>query len=842
MRIGRHFFVFVLSVALSACAPTPVKVSINSPVVLSPSQDVDEAIVRLSGLQVTVHSQALLDPDKVQLPLPGAQNELGVGVSRNMYQAYQAYLTGDIESGLKMVNLELSGQVGELETWYLLCMKMQLLIAGGRAFDVGETYELAKKLEQTLFGKTLFIDALLGQAYVWMGQYEDAKQAVYPVVAATQEWTLPVRYSPPPSNANELTYVTTAQSRAYGVLASAYMLEGNYEQAYYWSTRAEANYARLHFVANHFSYGKYFKAYAESYHARASNLSLMAALTAIRNGKPDALSDQLFSQIDQFYRTLGYEPGRLNNEMFQAFAYYTIEYWHEALEKAREVVRLSQQLRQFDVLWRVQSLVGEATLKLGDKAAAVRAFLSAQAAVDLVNGSLASDRSKRKFGLDKRLITHRLVHLNLDFGHIAEAFDAAERGRARAFIDLLRDTQLGFNDNQATNQAIRLLDQQIALQRLKFSLADLQQIESIKQQEQDLVGQRVQLVKELADQNPEWAAAYAVRAAPLFDVQSTLKPNEMMLYYLPMQENENIAWLRIANDEVVLEYSVSQDLIQDQLQAFGDAIAFGDVVRQKEILSQFKENLKLNDPAFSKQRVFVVADGLLNWMPWSGVLDGAYSVLPNATWLVNARQIPKRSKPSGALIIGNPDFGGQLPALPGAEKEALLIANRYKVKPVVGKSATIDFLQSSAKDRLGLLHLATHGRFNTDEPLQSAIYLSDGKGRASELTAQQIFENPLRARAVVLSACESGLGKTLPDNDILGLQRSFFLNGAELVLSSLWPVSDSGTQYLMDRLHPALLEDSDQALAKVVQTLKAEGKPPSVYASFVLTGFVPVSR
>jgi CHAT domain-containing protein len=90
---------------------------------------------------------------------------------------------------------------------------------------------------------------------------------------------------------------------------------------------------------------------------------------------------------------------------------------------------------------------------------------------------------------------------------------------------------------------------------------------------------------------------------------------------------------------------------------------------------------------------------------------------------------------------------------------------------------------------------------------------------------------------VILSACETGIGKVDAGDDYLGLPRSFFLGGADAVLSSLWPVDDEGTRQFMERFHADRAKGSlARAWLAARNQLRAAGQPPWVYGAFMLSG------
>jgi CHAT domain-containing protein len=134
------------------------------------------------------------------------------------------------------------------------------------------------------------------------------------------------------------------------------------------------------------------------------------------------------------------------------------------------------------------------------------------------------------------------------------------------------------------------------------------------------------------------------------------------------------------------------------------------------------------------------------------------------------------------------------------------------------------------------LHLATHGIYDASNPLASALYLSEQK-KAFPLTASMLYERPMLAQVVVMSACETGMGKITSGEDLLGLSRSFYLGGTLAILSSLWPIEDEGTKRYMEIFHESSRNgDYGQAWLKARNQLKQQGFSPAVYGAFVLGG------
>ena len=133
---------------------------------------------------------------------------------------------------------------------------------------------------------------------------------------------------------------------------------------------------------------------------------------------------------------------------------------------------------------------------------------------------------------------------------------------------------------------------------------------------------------------------------------------------------------------------------------------------------------------------------------------------------------------------------------------------------------------------VNVLHLATHGTFDALRPLNSAVFLTSGR-----LTAADLFARPLTADLVVLSACETGLGKVVAGDDYLGLSRSFYFGGVRTLLHSLWPVADGPTRRFMTVFHESAKNgDLGAAWRQATDALRQDGFPPFVAGAFVLSG------
>jgi CHAT domain-containing protein/tetratricopeptide (TPR) repeat protein len=212
------------------------------------------------------------------------------------------------------------------------------------------------------------------------------------------------------------------------------------------------------------------------------------------------------------------------------------------------------------------------------------------------------------------------------------------------------------------------------------------------------------------------------------------------------------------------------------------------------------------------------------------------SYVPSATihaWLRERRPAPR---PGGleAILVGDPPFaaaaqaGGapiagfaSLPALPGTRREVEALARilpgaRLLVGPEASEERLWELRSSGAIERARVLHFATHALVDDERPERSVLVLSQAGLRDPAAAAgSRRFDGLLRAQEivrgwrtgadlVVLSACETGLGRRVDGEGYIGFAQAFFQVGARCLLLSLWKVDDRATALLMTRFYDNL--------------------------------------
>jgi CHAT domain-containing protein len=197
------------------------------------------------------------------------------------------------------------------------------------------------------------------------------------------------------------------------------------------------------------------------------------------------------------------------------------------------------------------------------------------------------------------------------------------------------------------------------------------------------------------------------------------------------------------------------------------------------------------------------------------------------------------------LIVGDPDLVNNpvwiFPPLSGARLEAEQVAKMFGKRALIGKEATRQAVvrDLTIRPTPKLIYFATHAISDQLNPQDdSFLALTGANLRTREIGKLKLTGHPL----VVLSACQTGLGKVFDQGGIFGMALAWDYAGAGAVVMSLWNVPDLPTRDLMlefsDRLSQGELPA--QALADSMRTVRQHDPDPRNWAGFTVFGGLPL--
>ncbi|MEB3282951.1 MAG: CHAT domain-containing protein [Lyngbya sp.] len=461
-----------------------------------------------------------------------------------------------------------------------------------------------------------------------------------------------------------------------------------------------------------------------------------------------------------------------------------IQYYQKALKIARQI---NARPKEGETL----SNIGLTLLNSGQEAAATHQLYQAVAIWESLHPGL-SDENKVSL-IDSQANTYRwLQQALIAQNKIEAALEVSERGRARAFTELLASR---FNASNFSPPSL--------------TFKQIQQI--ARQQKSTLVEYSIVIENELLYIwviQPDGSVEFRTVDMSLFPIsyrnlfQSRL-PHRLLI--------EPIADLLPTNPDTHVIFIPHQELFFVPFAALQN-----------------------------EEGTYLIEQHTILISPSIQVLDMTYQHQKYLT----------QKEASKTVVIGNPkmpaiaDKLGEEPqpldSLPGTEREALAIAQMLKTEPIIGDLATEDtVVQEMSEARI--IHLATHGLLNELKHLglkiPGALALTPTSNSDGLLTSDEIFNFKLTAELVVLSACNTGRG-TITEDGVIGLSRSFISAGVPSVIVSLWYIPDNPSADLMIEFYRQMQTTSDKAYAlrqAMIKTMQKHPKPLE-WAGFILMG------
>ena len=530
-----------------------------------------------------------------------------------------------------------------------------------------------------------------------------------------------------------------------------------------------------------------------------------------------------------------------------------IKYHQQSLAIAREI---------HDRLGEGQSLnnLGAAFYKQGNLAAAEKTLFDGIKVYESLRNSSGNDANKVSIFETQTNTYGTLQKVLIAEKKSSAALEIAERGRARAFVELLA-TQISTTKQSTINApTIKQIKQIASAQNatlVEYSIVYDEFKISGKQQYKEsqlyiwVIKPTGEISFKSVDLKPLWQKQNTNLASVVADARCFDNTNCLQITQVASRGGEfNVAAQNAQTKPIPTTKSRNKQLRQ-----------------LHQLLIQPIAHLL---PTDANSRVIFIPQKELFLVPFPALIDAKNQFLiekhtiltsPSIQTLELTRQIRQRVQKARlqnsvvvgiprqkAVVVGNPvmpwaprapgETPERLPALPGAEAEAKAIAPLLQTSALTGASATkAAVVPQMAQARI--IHLATHGLLNDERGLGTVIALAPTANDNGLLTAEEIFKLKLNAELVVLSACNSGRGRITGDG-IIGLSRSFISAGVPSVIVSLWAIPDVSTAFLMKTFYQKWQQDPKKDKAKALReamlaTMK-QNPDPKDWAAFTLIG------
>jgi CHAT domain-containing protein len=521
--------------------------------------------------------------------------------------------------------------------------------------------------------------------------------------------------------------------------------------------------------------------------------------------------------------------------------------WPKAVASYQQSIALATQMRRVGGLPYLYQGLARGLAGEGHTEEALAAAREAVRYVEDLRADLSDSGLRSGYFEGKLGIYQQAVYLALQAQQPDEAFALAERSRSRTFLDLL-----GSQTTLSKGRTRALVDEEVRL-RARLAEAQAQAHDGSASEESDRTRAQVEaldrdyhaFLDRVRKESLEQASLMAVEPVTMSEIQALLPEGTTLLEY-QVGEGGVVVWVVDRQRATVVRLPGDRSSLISQVRRFRGAITnqapIADVQTQARALYR-----RLLEPARKEvrgDRIVIVPHGVLHYLPFTALRSTAgrwvveefsVSTLPSASVLRYLAD--KGASASGrALVVGNPDLGAEL-ALPWAEREARMVGQHEQGSTLLVRADATESQVKKLIETAGVVHLATHGDLSENDPLSSAVLLVPGGGEDGRLEVREVFGLDLHARLVVLSACETGLGKLSRGDELVGLQRAFLYAGTPAVITTLWKVDDRATFELvrafytrLERVNP--VEALRQAQLETMKTFPN----PYAWAAFGLTG------
>jgi CHAT domain-containing protein/tetratricopeptide (TPR) repeat protein len=479
------------------------------------------------------------------------------------------------------------------------------------------------------------------------------------------------------------------------------------------------------------------------------------------------------------------------------------------------------------------------------------------------------------------------------------AFEMSERSRSRSLVDLLTEARVDFR--QGVNAKLfekekdltdAINSKYLMRERLMNRTPKPEQIGKINTEINNLEIELERLNLQIRRTNPRYANLTRGETLSTKEIQKLLDKETVLLEY-KLGKKRSFVWA-VTNNSINVYELPKRFEIETKARRFYELIVSNkkENAYERQSLSEHLSEVLLSKVKMqiNEKRLVIVAEGMLQYLPFSALQETNKSflvdknetvILPSASVLAQLRE--NRSVAAGnnktIAIFADPVFDKEdsridetsetdlsnqnavlirllrdlrfdenLPRLLASRQEARNISkfvDNNKVSLQMGFDAKLENIENTDLSNYRILHFATHGLLNTSRPelsgLVFSLYNKNGQPQEGFLSLNDIYKLELSSDMVVLSACQTALGKDVRGEGLIGISRGFLYAGSKRIVASLWKVDDSATAEFMklfyrNHLEKEMSEAAALRQAKLDMKKIPRYKSPFYWSAFTLLG------
>ena len=596
----------------------------------------------------------------------------------------------------------------------------------------------------------------------------------------------------------------------------------------------------------------------------------------------------------------GYILKKLGDLFFKQKNYQSaIEYHSKALD-------LGNEIQDVQIIWGANTALGAAFNKMGETQKAINHFSKAIAVYDSVRKNLNIESIATGFLEDEYEVYPSIIQLLANKHEFERAFNLVENYKAKTLLKILAKGHFLISELLPDSIRIFLLEIKNELENAHQEFSDEllkkdQEKDKIIKLDQQITALEIQQSSIISSIKKNYNSYYNITSSEPLSMNQLqtdiLKPGQLLIEFVVGSHQTSL--FAIGSDTLVYNnIPITRDDLKEMLANLSPvfrSLTSDDINGKDNIFSSTQADFAV-PPAFilyetllkplesiidQSQELIIIPDDFLYYLPFEMLVMDTTAIqnrydFQNADFLIKKINISylqsaslldpvlrgKRRPSRSLLAFGNPTFESPQPPrqdnqkitnsrerhflpLPDAENEVKTISNLIGGSPEVyiGANASEKIFKEQA-DKYRIIHLASHFEMNDYDPLYSKVVFSRSKDSREDgyLQTYEVFDLKLNADLVVLSACNTALGKLSKGEGLIGISRAFLYAGVPSMLVSLWNVEDKATSLIMENFYKYLKQgmSKNEALrfAKLdyLKNADQDHKDPFFWAPFVLFG------
>ena len=507
-------------------------------------------------------------------------------------------------------------------------------------------------------------------------------------------------------------------------------------------------------------------------------------------------------------------------------------------------------------------LLGNLYSARADREQAYTSYQSARQALETLRGNLRGEELKVSFIKNRLEVYENLVELCLarsnDPGAAEEAFTYVEQAKSRSLMDLFARPAPAFTEKTpGQSELVRSIQDLREELNWYYNLIEREQLQPEQQSPERIAAlekkaqrhekELVRILHDATDADAAQAGLQMPSHVPIATIRAAIPEDSLLIEYFQVRDRILLCLLgpetleivpvtlapRIAGLLRLLQFQLSKFRLGPQyLETVHDSLLQTTQAHLKELYDELIAPLA---PKLQARHLIFVPHGLLHYVPFHALFDGAQHLIDNHTvsyspsasiYALCQTRTANSSGPS--LVFGIPD--PQAPAI--LDEVQALTGVLDHAELFLGQNATVNVLREKGPTSR-LIHIATHGRFRQDNPMFSAIRMGD-----SFLSLFDLYQLRLPVELITLSGCSTGLNVVAAGDELIGLARGLLHAGAQSLVLSLWDVHDTSTAEFMTAFYRRLGQGESKAEALRSAMLELRARYPHCYqwAPFILVG------